>query len=298
MTSPSIIPAIPDTAARRAELFRETPRDLAERIMLGLAWSMKPKRIGALPGLARVWLRDAFRRGGLPDPAAASESGIAGIAHDLSPETLLAAYSRTLYPWAHVGPAKWLSTHERCVLDFKAFHIGKNTRRLLRQDRYRVTFDRDFEGVIKACAERRPGKWHVTWITPRIMRAYADLFDAGHVHSFEVWNADNALVGGGYGLALGDVFFTESQFSRERDTSKLGFTVLNAHLARAGFALNDGKSPAPALLDMGFHMIARAELQAVLDRGTQTRRPGRWTCEMDLKSVAEWKPEAEAARAL
>jgi leucyl/phenylalanyl-tRNA--protein transferase len=300
MTSPSIIPAIPDTAARRAELFRETPRDVAERIMLGLAWSMKPKRIGALPGVARVWLRDLFRDGrDLPDPQSAGPTGICGIAKDLSVETLLAAYRRTLYPWGHVGPAKWISSEQRCVLFFNEFHIAKRLRRQMKQNEYTVTFDRDFEGVMRACAERRPGRWHLTWLRPKIMQAFADLYDAGHAHSFEVWNKDGALVGGGYGIAVNGVFHTESQFSRESNTSKMGFTLFNWHLAKWGFLLNDGKDPTPTIDGMNFRLIPRSELQSILDRGTMDMcRPGRWTCETDLKSVAEWKPEAEAAPAL
>ena len=88
------------------------------------------------------------------------------------------------------------------------------------------------------------------------MRAYAELFDAGHVHSFEVWNEKGELAGGGYGVAIGGAFATKSQFSREPNTSKIGFTVLNWHLARWGFAFNDGKVMTPTCRDMGFREIA------------------------------------------
>ncbi len=297
MNSPSIVPPIPDVSTRRAALFRESPRDIAERIALGLVWSAVPKRIERLPGLARVWLRDTFGGGvALPDPRAAGKGGIAGIARDLSVETLLGAYSRTLYPWGHVGPFKWLSTDERCVLFFDELHIAKRLRRQMRQNEYRVTFDQDFEGVMAACAERRPGRWHLTWLRPKLMHAFADLYDAGHAHSFEVWNKDGALVGGGYGVAVNGVFFTESQFSRESNTSKMGFTLFNWHLKKWGFLLNDGKDPTPTINEMNFRMISRAELQAILDRGTmEICRPGRWSCETDLKSIAEWQPEKELA---
>lgn len=296
MNSPSIVPPIPDTRARRAELFRESPRDIAERVLLGVGWALHPKRISALPGLARVWLRDSFSSRGLPDPQAAGIGGIAGIAHDLSVETVLEAYRRTLYPWGHVGPLKWLSTEARCVLFFNELHIAKRLRRQMRRNEYKVTFDRDFDGVMKACAERRPGRMHLTWLRPKVMHAFADLYDAGHAHSFEVWNKDGALVGGGYGLAVNGVFHTESQFSRESNTSKMGFTLFNWHLAKWGFALNDGKDPTPTINEMRFRMIPRAELQAILDRGTlEMSRPGRWECETDLKSIAEWVPEKEAA---
>jgi leucyl/phenylalanyl-tRNA--protein transferase len=218
------------------------------------------------------------------------------MVHDLSVHTLLEAYRKGLFAFGHFGPLKWLSLDERCVLFCDEFHISKTVRRLLRQQRYRVTFDADFEGVIKACAGRRPGKWHVTWITPRVMRAFAAMQDAGHVHSFEVWNKDGELVGGGYGVALNGVFFIESQFSRESHTSKFGFSVLNWHLAKWGFVLNDNKWATPTTTQMGFRMIPRAEFLAHLARTTHNGGPaGRWQVETDTKTVADWRPGAKAA---
>ncbi len=294
MNAPSIVPALPEVQARRSELFRETPFEVVERVALGTAWSLQPKRIGALPGIARIWLRDTLGGArGLPDPKSAIQApiAVAGIARDLSVPTLISAYQRTLYPWAHVGPFKWCSSEQRCVLFFNELHIAKRLRRQMKQNEYRVTFDQDFEGVMKACAERRPGRWHLTWLRPKMMRAMSEMFDAGHAHSFEVWNKDGALVGGGYGVAVNGVFHTESQFSRESNTSKMGFTLFNWHLAKWGFLLNDGKDPTPTINEMNFRMIPRAELQAILDRGTMEMcRPGRWQCETDLKSISEWQP--------
>ncbi|MCV5231811.1 leucyl/phenylalanyl-tRNA--protein transferase family protein, partial [Escherichia coli] len=85
----------------------------------------------------------------------------------------------------------------------------------MRKTDYRVTFDQAFDEVIAACAEPRKGRPLLTWITPKIMHLYAALHDMGAAHSFEVWSADGRLVGGGYGIAIGRVFYTESQFSRE-----------------------------------------------------------------------------------
>jgi len=169
--------------------------------------------------------------------------------------------------------------------------MSKRLRRLMRQGTYAVTFDRDFEGVIKACAGKRDGRWHLTWITPRIMRAYAALFDDGLVHSFEVWNGDGELVGGGYGVAIGRVFFTESQFSREDNTSKIGFSVLNWHLAKLGYGLNDGKWATPTILDMGFRLLPRSEFLRLLGEtvGEEGTR-GRWSVEASPEIVANWQP--------
>jgi len=163
----------------------------------------------------------------------------------------------------------------------------------MRQGAYTVTFDRNFEGVIKTCAGRREGRWHLSWITPRIMRAYAALYDAGLVHSFEVWNRSGTLVGGGYGVAIGPAFFTESQFSHENNTSKLGFSVLNWHLANWGYLLNDGKWATPTILDMGFRLIPRKEILRFLGQAAGGGgKPGRWTVETGPEVVADWHPEA------
>ena len=145
------------------------------------------------------------------------------------------------------------------MLFFPETHLAKRLRRQMRQGQYTVTFDRDFEGVIAACAGRRSGRWHLTWITPKIMRTYAALYDAGHAHSFEVWNAKGELIGGGYGVSTGGAFSTELQFSREPNTSKIGFAVLNWHLATWGYAFNDGKLMTPTCQDLGFREIARGD---------------------------------------
>jgi len=280
---------------RRGVLFRETALETCERVALGAAWTLQPKRIARLWPLARLWVADLTGSDrGLPQPEdARDDSGLCGIARDLSPPTLIAAYRRGLFPGGHTAPVKWLSPPARCVLFFDEFHIAKRLRRVMRQGRYAVTFDRDFERVIKACASRREGRWHVTWITPRIMRAYAGLHDAGHVHSFEVWNEAGALVGGGYGVAFGRIFATESQFSHEPNTSKVGFSVLNWHLARWGYVLNDGKNATPTIVEMGFRMIPRIQLQLhlALDGGDAGGRPGRWEVEASADVVAGWQPE-------
>ena len=215
---------------------------------------------------------------------------------DLAPATLLDAYGRGLYPFCHLGPLKWWAPRERMVLFFPEFHIAKRLRRQIRNGGYRVTFDRAFADVIRACAKPRAGKAPLTWITPRIMAAYAEAFDAGHAHSFEVWSADGDLIGGGYGLAFGRMFATESQFSFEPNTSKIGFTVLNWHLAQWGFVLNDGKHFTPTIDGMGFRAISRDAFTALCqDHGREPYRVGRWSIEADLAAVSSWKPEETRA---
>lgn len=288
-----------DTAARRNELFRETIFERCERLALGAAYALKPERLGGLPALALLHLNDFIKpRDELPNPddALKNPPGLCGIARDLSVPTLLAAYRRGLHPGGHVAPEKWFSPPERCVLFFQELRIEKSLRKAMRKGRYAVTFDRDFEGVIKACAGRRPGKWRVTWITPRIMRAYTDLFDAGYAHSYEVWNEKGELAGGGYGVAIGGAFFGESQFSRERNTSKIGQAVLAWHLARWNFLFDDSKHPSPMLINMGCRNIPRDEF--LVYTAEAARLPGKrgpWEAEGDLAEIAEWEPGDEKA---
>jgi leucyl/phenylalanyl-tRNA--protein transferase len=258
---------------------------------------MRPRRLGLVWPLLRVWLDDMIRRPrDLPSARLPPDrGGIAGVARDLSVPTLIEAYRRGLFPGGHVGPVKWLSPQERCVLSFRDFHIGKDVRRLMRQERYSVTFDRAFDRVIKACAEKRRRLWHLTWITPRVMHAYAALHDAGHAHSYEVWNAKGELVGGGYGVAAGRIFFGESQFFTERNASKIASSVLMWHLDYWGFLLADAKSPASAMRDLGFRIISRDEFLAVLAQAVEgADKPGLWNVEAGTRTVAEWDPRIQA----
>ena len=269
---------------------------MAERWTLGLAWALMPTRIAGVPGLAKLCFDELLAPDyALPDPerALANPPGLAGIVHDLTLPTLLAAYRRGLYPLAHIAPLKWWSPPQRSVLFFKDLHISNNLRRLMRQDRYTVTFDRDFEGVIAGCAGRRQGRWHLTWITPRIMRVYAEAFDAGHVHTYEVWNKAGELVGGGYGIATGAAFSGESQFAREPNTSKIGLAVLNWHLAKWGYRFFDGKLTTPLWQSPRLPRRAAARLSWHARRCVRLpSKIGRWQVETDLETASHRQPDA------
>jgi leucyl/phenylalanyl-tRNA--protein transferase len=286
-------PLAEDTAELRARLFRETRVEAMQRVAARWVWSLRHYHVALLP-FAMTWLRARLSpQTGLPDPkVTGADSEMAGFVHDLSVPTLIEAYRRGLYTSDHYGPLTWSSPAARCVLAFQDLHIGKDVRRLMRQGRYRVTFDQAFEQVIKNCAVPRKRFWHVTWITPRIMNAYAALYDAGYAHSYEVWNLRGELVGGGYGLAIGRIFFGESQFFRERNASKIGTTMLMWHLARWGFLLADAKSTASAMRDLGFRVVSRETFQRHLARGVHAAsKTGRWTAEADTQAVAAWSPK-------
>ncbi|MFD0987017.1 leucyl/phenylalanyl-tRNA--protein transferase [Methyloligella solikamskensis] len=282
----------------RDDLFRETPYDWAKRVVLGTAWSLKPGNIGDMPGLTKLWLKDQLGQlPRIPNPRSKAHAGIVvGIARDLSVPTLIAAAKRGIYPLGHVGHPKWCSPETRAVLFFEDFHISKSARRAMRKGHYRVTFDQAFDEVIVACSEPRPGHWHVNWITPAMMHAYARLFDAGYAHSIEVWDDDGNLKGGGYGVAIGNVFIGESLFSRERDTSKIAVAVLIRHLVEWGFSFVDTKLMNPLMESFGFHEVPREQFLSMNEKAMSAPgRKGRWKVEIDPETVAAWHPDREAS---
>jgi leucyl/phenylalanyl-tRNA---protein transferase len=178
------------------------------------------------------------------------------------------------------------------VLFIEDFHIERNLRRRLKHKDFHVTFDRDFDAVMRACAEPRPGRPHLTWIREDIIEAFTRAHHAGLAHSIEVWDAAGELVGGAYGLGIGRVFFTESQFTRVRDASKVGFATLNCHLQRWGYVLNDGKHLTGYLSQLGFTLVPRHSFNALLAKAcSEPGCEGRWSVDQSI-DISRWNPRA------
>lgn len=199
------------------------------------------------------------------DRALREPNGLLAAGGDLSAERLIQAYRHGCFPWYQEGqPILWWSPDPRTVLPPDELHISRSLRKVMRQGRYRVSFDRNFEAVISACAAPRQYA-DGTWITESMQNAYLELHRRGIAHSVEVWREDR-LVGGLYGLAIGQLFFGESMFSREDNASKVGFATLVEHLAAWGFALIDCQMPTQHLQSFGAHSISRREFASYLER--------------------------------
>jgi leucyl/phenylalanyl-tRNA--protein transferase len=180
---------------------------------------------------------------------------------ELTPEWLLEAYSRGIFPWPLVTGRgtvlAWFSPDPRAVLELDALVVSRRLRRRMRSGRYQVTRDQDFSGVVAGCAEPREAD-RMTWITPEIALAYQRLHELGFAHSVEIW-CDERLVGGVYGVALGGAFSGESMFYRQRDASKLALVYLVEHLREGGFELFDIQQWTPHMGRMGAIEIPRTE---------------------------------------
>ncbi|MGH8273717.1 MAG: leucyl/phenylalanyl-tRNA--protein transferase [Gammaproteobacteria bacterium] len=200
-----------------------------------------------------------------PDEAALTDpNGLIAVGGDLAPERLLSAYRRGIFPWYEAGqPILWWTPDPRCVLDPCGLHTSRSLRRRLRREDFEVSFDTDFSGVIRSCAEpREPGGG--TWITPEMIRAYETLHKRGSAHSIEV-RRDGRLAGGLYGVTIGAAFFGESMFSREADASKVALASLCKRLAPSADALIDCQVVSTHLLGLGAKTISRTEFRRRLN---------------------------------
>lgn len=191
--------------------------------------------------------------------------GLLAIGGDLSPERLEAAYRHGCFPWFNSGdPILWWSPNPRMVLFPKDFHVSRSMSKLLKRKVFRVTFDENFAAVIKACSEPRDYT-DQTWITEEMQQAYIEMHRRGLAHSVEVWQGD-LLVGGLYGMVLGQLFFGESMFSRVTNASKFGFCHLVCKLRDAGIVLIDCQMHTSHLQSLGAEMISRKKFAEYVRR--------------------------------
>ena len=185
---------------------------------------------------------------------------------EITPEVLLKAYACGIFPMAESAddPALyWIEPERRGVLPLDSFHVPSRLKRTVRQDRYRVVCDVDFDAVIDACAEPAAGRAR-TWINARIRALYRGLYARGHCHTVEVYDGAD-LVGGLYGVSLGGAFFGESMFHRARDASKIALVHLVARLRAGGFVLLDTQFVTDHLKTFGAREMTRRQYHRQLE---------------------------------
>jgi len=216
-----------------------------------------------------------------PHPALAEPGGLLGVGGDLQPERLLLAYRSGIFPWYSDGqPILWFSPDPRFVLYPDMLHIGRTLKRLLKRHPFTLTMDTDFAGVIARCQQiPRPGQ-DGTWITEEMRQAYQVLHEQGHAHSVEV-RMDGELVGGLYGVAVGQLFAGESMFSTVDGASKVALVSLVHQLKLWGYRLIDSQVHTETLAALGALEISREEyLTRLSDLVSASGRPGPWRLEI------------------
>ena len=185
-----------------------------------------------------------------PDVLEPDERGQVASGGDLTPEVLIDAYQRGIFPWSGTPPIPWCAPNPRMILRPGDFRRSRSLAKLERSGRYRVRFDRDFAAVIRACATIPRAHEEGTWITPNMIAAYEELARRGIAHSVEVYE-ERELVGGLYGLTFGRAFFGESMFSRASNASKLALGTLCRDLGARSFHFVDCQAVTRHLLSLG-----------------------------------------------
>lgn len=161
-----------------------------------------------------------------PKSELADEDGLLAVGGDLSPARLILAYQNGIFPWfSEESPILWYAPHERFVLFPEKLKLSKTMRKLLKTNKFKLTFDTAFPDVIRACATISREDQLGTWITNDMEKAYIQLFKLGYAHSVEVWENDQ-LVGGLYGVEMNSVFCGESMFSKVSNASKVALISL------------------------------------------------------------------------
>ena len=186
-------------------------------------------------------------------------------ASDKSPpltcELLVQAYANGYFPMAdnETGEISWYQPDPRAIIPLEHFHVSRSLNKTLRQKSFEVTFDKDFEGVMRACANRDE-----TWISEEFVRVYTELHEKGFAHSVEVWS-EGTLVGGTYGVTIRGAFFAESKFHKKTDASKVALYHLVERLKKSGFVLLEVQFLTPHLERLGAVEISGDEYETLLE---------------------------------
>lgn len=209
-------------------------------------------------------------------------NGLLAIGGDLKPERLVQAYSQGIFPWFNPNePILWWCPDPRAIFEPGGVHLSRSLQRTLRRGEFALSLDRAFDAVLDGCAAPRTGS-HGTWLGTEMKRAYTQLFERGLCHSVEVWR-HGTLIGGLYGVALGQAFFGESMFSRETDASKIALSQLAHQLDAWGYTLIDCQIASPHLQRMGALTLPRERFLLRLREAINAPgRTGRWQFDLSL----------------
>jgi leucyl/phenylalanyl-tRNA--protein transferase len=186
----------------------------------------------------------------------ADEDGLLAYGGDLSIERLLLAYQEGIFPWYNEPPILWWSPDPRFVLFPEELKLSASMKQVLKKGIFKITFDEDFAGVIAGCKDSPRRGQDGTWITKEVEAAYIALHKAGYAHSVECWQ-DGALVGGFYGVMLGDCFFGESMFASVSNASKAAFVTFVQKAVVLGLRVIDCQVYTEHLASLGARFISR-----------------------------------------
>lgn len=191
--------------------------------------------------------------------------GLLALGGDLSAQRLMLAYRQGIFPWFEGAHPLWWAPDPRFVLFPEELKVSKSMKAVIRKGSFRFTINLDFKGVIRSCQQIERPDQDSTWITDKVIKGYTDLYKSGYCLSAETWQ-DDALVGGLYGVWMGNVFFGESMFARKSNASKFAFIHLVDFLKAKGVKVIDCQAHTSHLESLGAKMIPRTDFMKILAR--------------------------------
>lgn len=200
-----------------------------------------------------------------PPVRMATKDGLLAVGGDLSPERLILAYRSGIFPWFNDDSfILWWSPDPRTVLFPKKIRISKSMRKIISDGRFTLSCNKRFEEVVKTCASIKRKGQEGSWITKGMLKAYTRLFEMGYAKSYEVWE-NEMLVGGLYGVDLGNVFCGESMFSTKPNASKFALIQLALELEQKNYSVIDCQEYSKHLESLGAEKISRDKFLSLLN---------------------------------
>lgn len=226
-----------------------------------------------------------------PPASLANRDGLLAFGGDLSPQRLIVAYANGIFPWYNENePLLWWSLDPRLVIRPGEMRVSKSLKHTLRSGRFECRIDTCFESVMRCCAETPREGQYGTWITDEMLDAYVQLHQMGLAHSFETFQ-EGELVGGLYGVSLGQLFCGESMFHHISDASKVAFYHLHQFLLEHGFKLIDCQQETRHLVSLGAYTIDRKdyidEIKGLVQEPTLKGNWGDGTAEEYLLKITQ-----------
>jgi len=200
-----------------------------------------------------------------PHPLLVDEEGVLALSENITKDDIKTAYSFGLFPWYSEFPIFWWNTHPRCVLYPEDLKVQKSMRPYFNQNKYQVSFNQNFEEVIRNCREIEREGQEGSWLNDDLIKIFSSLHEDGIVQSTEVWE-DGELVGGLYGLLLGKIFFGESMFAKKPNASKFGFISTVRKLQSEGIVLIDCQQETDHLKSMGATTISKISFWSAIKK--------------------------------
>ena len=192
-----------------------------------------------------------------PSPQSATNEGVVAVGGDLNPLRILEAYKNGIFPWFNDDDnLMWWSPDPRMILYPEKIKISKSFKSFLKKKEYRVSFNENFEDVIESCSNIKRVNQKGTWITNGLKQSFIELHLMGYAHSVEVWQ-NGVIIGGLYGLDLGNIFCGESMFSIKSNASKVGLYFLCQELKQNNYRFIDCQVPSQHLRSLGAEEISR-----------------------------------------